>query len=74
MTAGKECSHTKISFGTEGAFDRIVYDGAVGTNCTDCGTPTNKPHHFGCDREKCPNCKSQVAFCDCGVVREVETF
>ena len=35
--------------------------------CHDCGILNKKgnTHHFGCDMERCPNCKEQLISCGC---------
>lgn len=33
--------------------------------CGDCGAPKGKPHHLGCDTERCPACGLQAIGCDC---------
>jgi len=34
-------------------------------NCQDCNAPVGKPHHAGCDNERCPICGRQFISCDC---------
>lgn len=33
--------------------------------CGDCGATKGKLHKLGCDIERCPNCKGQLATCNC---------
>jgi len=37
----------------------------VNERCHDCGILNGGVHHFGCDMERCPVCKDQLAFCGC---------
>lgn len=69
---GGGCSHTHISLGSE-VFPRVPHDD-MDDPCWDCGAYYDQCHHFGCDREVCPKCFGQVAFCDCGVRRDVHTL
>jgi DNA-directed RNA polymerase subunit RPC12/RpoP len=31
--------------------------------CPDCNAGTGKPHHAGCDNERCPECGHQMLMC-----------
>lgn len=33
--------------------------------CHDCRAKLGKPHHPGCDNERCPICGHQAIMCDC---------
>lgn len=35
--------------------------------CHDCHAPIGKPHHVGCDIERCPICSKQLTTCGCSV-------
>ena len=36
-----------------------------GKRCHDCAAMFGKPHHFGCDEERCPKCGIQIISCEC---------
>ena len=36
-----------------------------GERCGDCGAKYGKPHHWGCDIERCPHCGGQLIGCEC---------
>lgn len=36
-----------------------------GERCHDCNAMAGKPHHPGCDMERCPKCGGQAISCDC---------
>jgi len=65
MTETKGCSYTKIEINGK-KFKRNTYgfDEDDITQCHDCGRVTGY-HHFGCDVERCPNCKRQLISCEC---------
>lgn len=42
-------------------------DGSAGSGrCGDCGVEPGGLHHIGCDLQRCPRCRGQLIFCDCG--------
>jgi hypothetical protein len=36
--------------------------------CHDCNVLLGQVHHYGCDMERCPNCKEQLFICNCTVM------
>ena len=33
--------------------------------CHDCGADAGRPHHGGCELERCPRCHEQAICCEC---------
>lgn len=66
FSKSNSCKLTRVKIGGK-IFDRGSNYFDSNTMCHDCGILNKKGnvHHFGCDMERCPNCKDQFAFCSC---------
>jgi hypothetical protein len=47
------------------AFGADTNGGAFGQRCGDCGVVLGGLHHPGCDVQRCPSCRGQMATCGC---------
>lgn len=64
MSKVDSCTLTHIKIGNK-IYKRITSYHDKNERCHDCNIVNGKVHHFGCDMERCPVCKDQLAFCEC---------
>lgn len=60
------CTHPYMKIGNK-VFTRNTSYFDVNKRCHDCNIVNKKGniHHFGCDMERCPQCKGQMIACNC---------
>lgn len=68
MRPGEGCTFTHVARASDVAepIKRIFVgegDDWGGPICPDCNAGQGKPHHAGCDVERCPNCGGQMIGC-----------
>ena len=69
MLKAKSCTFSRIKINGR-IYKRMATDeegNDEGFKCHDCGIIMNQGnyHHFGCDIEECPVCKTQIISCNC---------
>ena len=67
MDPGVGCTFTHVARANDANPTRRVFVGEGadwgGPVCPDCNAGEGKPHHSGCDTERCPNCGGQMLGC-----------
>lgn len=68
MDPGVGCTHTHVRLEPEGSpwVKRLFVgegDDWGAPVCPDCNAGEGRPHHDGCDVERCPNCGAQMLMC-----------
>jgi hypothetical protein len=67
MDPGVGCTFTHVSRANDSNPMKRVFVGEGsdwgGPVCPDCNAGAGKPHHSGCDTERCPNCGRQMLAC-----------
>jgi hypothetical protein len=68
--AGKDgahsCEYNRIKIGGKW-YKRLKYQDLYSERCGDCNVKEGGYHHFGCDLEECPVCRTQLISCDCPI-------
>lgn len=68
MDPGVGCTLTHVTRTEKGKLVKRIFVGEIGDwaeegNCHDCNAGPGKPHHPGCDNERCPECGGQMLGC-----------
>lgn len=71
MKIGSGCTVTHVSKGENAPLVKRIFYGeesddwgaGEGRPCHDCNAGAGKPHHAGCDVERCPECGHQMLMC-----------
>jgi len=71
MDPGVGCTLTHVAKTEDGEMVKRLFCGegddwgadCPGGVCGDCNAGPGKPHHAGCDIERCPNCGGQMLMC-----------